>query len=61
MKLVTAIIQPPRLQAILEALGKEGVDRLTVCDAQGFGRQRGQTAVYRGHEYRTNLLRKVVL
>lgn len=34
---------------------------MTVCDAQGFGRQRGQTAMYRGAEYKTNLLRKVML
>ena len=35
--------------------------RLTICDAQGFGRQRGRTEMYRGHEYTTTLLRKVAL
>ena len=35
--------------------------RLTVCDAQGFGRQRGRTEMYRGHEYTTTLLRKIAL
>ena len=34
---------------------------MTVCDAQGYGRQRGQTQVYRGNEYKTNLLRKIAL
>ena len=61
MRLVIAIIQPPKLNAVREALAKVGVERMTVCDAQGYGRQRGQTAVYRGHEYKTNLLRKVTL
>jgi len=61
VKLMYAIIQPPRLNAVREALAKIGVERLTVCDAQGFGRQRGQTEVYRGQEYHVNLLRKITL
>jgi nitrogen regulatory protein P-II 1 len=61
MKLVIAIIQPTKLSAVREALEKIEVTRLTVCDSQGFGRQRGRTEMYRGHEYTTRLLRKVVL
>ena len=61
MKLVLAIIQPTKLAAVREALQRIGVDRMTVCDAQGFGRQRGQTATYRGIEYKTQLLRKISL
>lgn len=61
MRLVFAIIRPTKLSAVREALSKVGVKRMTVCDAQGFGRQRGQTAMYRGNEYKTNLLRKIVL
>lgn len=61
MKLIIAIIQPQRLKAVQEALAKIGVERMTVCDAQGFGRQRGQTATYRGVEYKTQLLRKISL
>ena len=61
MKMVIAIIQPTKFSAVREALAKIGVTRMTVCDAQGFGRQRGQTEFYRGNEYRTNLLRKVAL
>lgn len=61
MKLILAIIQPQRLQTLQEALAKIGVERMTVCDAQGFGRQRGQTATYRGVEYKTQLLRKIAL
>ncbi len=61
MKLVFAVIQPPKLSAVREALAKVEVLRMTVCDAQGFGRQRGRTEMYRGSEYTTMLLRKVVL
>lgn len=61
MKLVIAIIQPTKLSAVREALEKIEVTRLTVCDAQGFGRQRGRTEMYRGHEYATTLLRKIAL
>ena len=61
MKLVIAVIQPTKLNAVREALEKIEVTRLTVCDAQGFGRQRGRTEMYRGHEYTTILLRKVAL
>ena len=61
MRIVIAIIQPTKLSAVREALAKIGVTRMTVCDAQGFGRQRGQTESYRGNEYATNLLRKIAL
>ena len=61
MKLVVAVIQPTKLDPVREALVKAGVTRMTVCDAQGYARQRGQTEMYRGHEYKTNLLRKVEL
>jgi len=61
VKLVIAIIQPTKLSAVREALEKIEVTRMTVCDAQGFGRQRGRTEMYRGHEYATTLLRKVAL
>lgn len=61
MKLITAIIQPAKLEAVKEALNGVEVIRLTVSDVQGFGRQKGHTEVYRGHEYTVNLLRKVKL
>lgn len=61
MKLLVAILQPPKLDSVRNALEKLGVDRITVGDARGYARQRGQTATYRGHEYRANLLRKVAL
>jgi nitrogen regulatory protein P-II 1 len=61
MKLIIAIIQPHRLEAVKQALADVEVFRLTVMDVQGFGRQRGQTEAYRGHEFSVNLLRKVQL
>ena len=61
MKMIVAVIQPTKLYAVREALVRMGVTRMTVCNAHGFGRQRGQTEMYRGQEYRTNLLRKVTL
>ena len=61
MKLIIAIIQPHKLESVKEALTRVEVHRLTVMDCQGFGRQKGQTGVYRGHEYSINLLRKVQL
>ena len=61
MKLIIAIIQPERLEAVMAALADVEVFRLTVMDVQGFGRQRGQTEVYRGHEVSVNLVRKVQL
>ena len=61
MKLIIAIIQPNRLEAVKAALAEAEVFRLTVMDVQGFGRQRGHTQVYRGHEFTVNLVRKVQL
>jgi len=59
MKLIIAVIQPTKLEAVKEALSQVEVFRLTVMDVQGFGRQKGHTEIYRGHEFTVNLLRKV--
>lgn len=61
MKLIIAIIQPPKLKVVQEALSRIGVERMTACDAMGYGRQRGRTEMYRGIEYKQTLLRKVAL
>src|SRR5215510_8921407 len=61
MKMIFAVIQPTKLDAVHQALERLDVTRMTVCDAQGYARQRGQLESYRGHEYKTNLLRKVAL
>jgi len=61
MKLVIAIIQPAKVEAVKEALSKVAVFRLTMIDCRGFGRQKGHTEIYRGHELTTTLLNKVQL
>src|SRR5688500_19157526 len=61
MKLIIAMIQPNKLEDVKAALTEVEVFRLTVLDCQGFGRQKGQSELYRGHEYKVNLLRKVQL
>jgi nitrogen regulatory protein P-II 2 len=61
MKLIVAIIQPNRLEAVKTALTQVEVFRLTLMDVQGFGRQKGHTETYRGHDLAVNLLRKVRL
>lgn len=59
MKLVMAIIKPFKLDEVREALTKLGIQGLTVSEVKGFGRQKGQTEIYRGAEYTVNLLPKV--
>jgi nitrogen regulatory protein PII len=55
------VIQPHRLDAVREALGVIGVQGLTVSEVRGFGRQKGQTEIYRGAEYTTHYVPKVKL
>ncbi len=61
MKLITAIIKPSRLDAVLEAVTDAGASGLTVTEVRGYGRQKGKTEVYRGAEYEVKLLPKVKL
>lgn len=59
MKLILAIIKPFKLDDVRDALTALGVQGLTVSEARGFGRQKGQTEIYRGAEYQVNFLPKV--
>ncbi len=59
MKLILAIIKPFKLDDVREALTPLGVQGLTVSEVKGFGRQKGQTEIYRGAEYHVNFLPKV--
>jgi len=61
MKLITAIIQPHRLDEVKEELYKAEVNLITVCEVLGHGRQMGITEIYRGHKETGNLLRKIRL
>ena len=59
MKLVMAIIKPSKLDAVREALTDLGVQGLTVSEVKGFGRQKGQTEIYRGAEYQIEFVPKI--
>ncbi len=59
MKLVIAIIKPFKLDEVREALTTVGVAGMTVSEVKGFGRQKGQTEIYRGAEYSTNMVPKI--
>jgi nitrogen regulatory protein P-II 2 len=59
MKLIIAVIKPFKLDDVREALTPLGVQGLTVSEVKGFGRQKGQTEIYRGAEYHVNFLPKV--
>lgn len=59
MKFIIAIIKPFKLDEVREALGNIGIAGMTVTEVKGFGRQKGQTEIYRGAEYSTNMLPKV--
>ena len=51
MKMITAVIKPSRLDAVLDAVTEAGASGLTVTEVRGYGRQKGKTEVYRGAEY----------
>ncbi|MDB5412742.1 MAG: transcriptional regulator [Rubritepida sp.] len=59
MKLVMAIIKPFKLDEVRDALTPLGVQGLTVTEVKGFGRQKGQTEIYRGAEYQVSFLPKL--
>jgi nitrogen regulatory protein P-II 2 len=59
MKLIMAIIKPFKLDDVREALTPLGVQGLTVSEVKGFGRQKGQTEIYRGAEYHVSFLPKI--
>jgi nitrogen regulatory protein PII len=61
MKWIVAIIQPHRLDAVRDALNEIGISGLTVTEVRGYGRQKGQTEIYRGAEYQISYLPKLKL
>ncbi|HOT81716.1 MAG: P-II family nitrogen regulator [Rhodospirillales bacterium] len=61
MKLVTAIIKPFKLDDVRAALTTAGVQGMTITEVKGFGRQKGQTEIYRGAEYVIQFVPKVRL
>jgi nitrogen regulatory protein PII len=59
MKLIVAVIKPHRLDDVKDALREIGISGMTSVEAQGFGRQRGHTEIYRGAEYQVDYVPKV--
>ncbi len=59
MKLVMAIVKPFKLDDVREVLTAIGIEGLTVSEVKGYGRQKGQTEVYRGAEYAVSFLPKL--
>ena len=59
MKLIIAIIKPFKLDEVRDAVAAVGVQGMTITEVRGFGRQKGQTEIYRGAEYSTNMVPKI--
>jgi nitrogen regulatory protein PII len=59
MKLITGVIKPFKLDDVREALTEIGVQGMTVTEVNGFGRQKGQTEIYRGAEYEVQFVPKL--
>lgn len=61
MKYIVAVIQPDRLNDVLDFLEKAEIHLVTVSTVLGRGRQKGVAAVYRSHKEAGSLLKKVKL
>ena len=61
MKMVMAIFKPFKLEEVRDALTSLGIQGLTVSEVKGFGRQKGQTEIYRGAEYAVSFLPKIMI
>ncbi|ASG23844.1 P-II family nitrogen regulator [Nitrospirillum viridazoti] len=59
MKFIIAVIKPFKLDEVRDALTGLGVQGLTVTEVKGYGRQKGQTEIYRGAEYAVSFLPKM--
>ena len=59
MKMIEAIVKPFKLDEVKEALGRQGIQGMTVSEVKGFGRQKGHTELYRGAEYVVDFLPKI--
>ena len=61
MNKIEAIIKPFKLDEVKEALAEVGIQGMTVSEVKGFGRQKGQTELYRGSEYSVDFVPKIKL
>ena len=61
MKLIIAIVKPFKLDEVRQKLADIGVSGITISEVKGYGRQKGQTEIYRGAEYAVNFVPKIKL
>ena len=59
MKMIMAVVKPFKLDDVRAALTPLGVEGMTLSEVKGFGRQKGQTEIYRGTEYAVNFMPKI--
>ena len=59
MKLIIAIVKPFKLDEVRQKLADIGVSGITISEVKGYGRQKGQTEVYRGSEYEVHFMPKI--
>ena len=59
MQMITAIVQPSRLDQVREALESAGVEGMTISEVRGYGRQKGHKEIYRGAEYTIHFVPKI--
>jgi nitrogen regulatory protein P-II 1 len=59
MKCIDAVIRPSQLDEVKKGLQDLGISGMTICEARGFGRQKGHTETYRGSEYTIDVLPKL--
>ena len=59
MKKLEAIIKPFKMEAVREALLEIGIQKMTILQVKGYGRQKGQNEIYRGSEYVVDFIPKI--
>ena len=61
MKMISAIINPFKVDDVREAVAELGVQGITITEVRGVGRQKGHTELYRGAEYQVDFVPKMKL
>jgi nitrogen regulatory protein PII len=59
MKKIVAIIRPNQLEAVNQTLLESSIVGMTISNARGFGRQKGQLQSYRGQTYKVDFIQKL--
>ncbi|MFW6022260.1 MAG: P-II family nitrogen regulator [Halanaerobiaceae bacterium] len=59
MKKIEAIIQPSKLDALIDSLEEIGITGMNITEVKGYGSQKGHEQMYRGVAYRIRLRQKL--